>query len=524
MSDTFAADTRPPEPIWPPPSDLSNTRQNSSFVQRGFDCGHELLLPAPYQGQTQPSLAMLDKQDLDLFGHYLSHTCRTIPFDAADAYALQVGVPNLAFADQPLMSSILALAAACQCHDLLEAAAAAAATDDDEHPHPHPHPPTAATLDRVRDLLAAAEQHHRASLRQIREALPTTQRYDCVLASAALMVLYGSASHCVRIRVVELYKSARSGVAMPHVVPADMVPVQSQWISLIRAVHLAYVGLVADGAKNAAAAVGGQEVVALVENTMPCVVVTEPSVEAILCPQDGPTDDTRRLFLPIVASTSGSAMSKLRTRASRMGQASPSISSTDLQSCWEALEMLERTVDCVLSENSATSPTAEDDPFDTPEPLLPGVVAPWLRVYIARVTSNSKSSSSPLRRSVNAFLNRVPAAYVDLVQTTLDCVPPPEGGGISTTTTGNACLLQGEDLEVTVARRLAVDIFAHWLVLVLLLDGVWWIGETGSWELGRAVAFMRDRGGLQGMMDEEEGAWWPESMYKLRMELKKHAG
>lgn len=130
----------------------------------------------------QSSEVVLNATELALLSHYLTHTSRAIAFDKNDLDALQVGIPDLAFHSQPLMASLLALAAACKSHDVVKHAARL----DCQH------------LDEVRDPLALAGRYHRDSLREIQAAIQTTDRYDYILANAALMVLYGSASHCVR--------------------------------------------------------------------------------------------------------------------------------------------------------------------------------------------------------------------------------------------------------------------------------------------------------------------------------------
>lgn len=441
----------------------------------------------------QSSIEMLDTRELELFGHYLSHTSRIIPYDKIDSYALQVGFPNLAFGNKPLMSSILALAAACECHDLLS-----------DQPQHHQLDPEA--LAHVHELLAIADRHHQASLRQTQEAIATTRRYDCVLANAALMVLYGSASHCLRIRLVGMHKGADE----PFL--TDFTPVQSQWIFLIRAVHLAYVGLVADEAKSTS----GTSVANVPSSPVPPsreFHVTDLAAESNRPSEDGPMDNTRKLFLPIVVATSGAAMAKLRARACRVREAGGG--GTELQACWEALKMLEKTMERISPE--------KDDMFDDlemAEPALPDVVAPWLRTYIARVTSNERRCSSPLRRTVNAFLNCVPALYVDLVRAVLDHVSPV----VPTSASDGQSALQEDGLEITVAHHLALDIFSHWLVLMLLLDGVWWIGEIGSWELAKVMTFMRDRNWFDSdTIDKDGSTCWPESMHKINIELKHHA-
>lgn len=441
----------------------------------------------------QSSDDTLDARDLELLSHYLTHTSRIIPLDEVDAYALQVGFPNLAFGSKPLMSSILALAAVCQCHDLVAHEQQAADPD--------------ISLAHIRELLTLAEHHHTVSLRLIQEAIeaPTVERYDCVLAGAALMTLYGSASHCLRINLVETHKS--KGGAEP--LPIDLVPVQVQWVSLIRAAHFAYIGVVTSQTKDPPGTV--QNLWGCDGGTPRGLAGTDSGVGIMTRPEDGPTDDTRRLFLPIVAATSASAMETLRTRARRVTEAAGS--NPDLQACWEALAMLETTMRQVFTDQDAT--LARDAP-ETAEPWLPQVVAPWLRTYIARVTCNNRDSSRPLRRTVSSFLNRVPAAYVSLVQAMVDRMPS-DGAGSGGDEGSIAEVVDGG------AHLLAVDIFAHWLVLEMLLDGVWWIGETGAWELGRVVASMQCIGGHKGTIGAEHAiVWWPENMYKIRMRLRKH--
>ena len=443
---------------------------------------------------------MLGARDLELLSHYLSHTSRTIAFDRDDLYALHVGIPNLAFGSKALMSSMLALAAACQCHGLLESASATPGA-----------PSAGPDVARVRELLVLAEQHHAASLRQIQEDLPSTERYDHVLANAALMVLYGSASHWVRIRLVRVCEAGSRRL------PREFMPVRSQWMSLIRAVHSAYVGLLADQAQNPGVAGIGD-----------CGRGSPPRVDFgdvyVACPQDGPSDDTRRLLFPILAATSGSALAKLRARA-RQVEAGAGINNTSFQSCVEALVALETVMSETFGDKSpaalsleTTGSQTEDDKREPPYPYSLGRlsnVAPWLRSYTARVTMNSRDSR-PLRRTINAFINRVPSAYLHMVQATLEHIPLNRSQ--RTTPDVNH---GGNDDSV---HRLAMDIFAHWLVLMLLLDGVWWIGGIGAWELGRVVAYMREGGRTGGGYGEGSKAWWPDSMYNIRTELSRHLG
>lgn len=468
---------------------------HTSSLSPGFNGDGNQLSP-----NSRLSTHLLDARDLELLSHYLSHTSRSIAYDRDDLYALHVGIPNLAFSSKALMSSMLALAAACQCHDLLELATSELPTTASAGPD----------VPRIRELLALAEQHHAASLRQIQEDIPATERYDHVLANAALMFLYGSASHWVRIRLMRISEMGSSSGGVSRL-PEEFVPVQSQWMSLIRAVHSAYVGLLADQAQNAGP-----------EGLVDCERSSPPRVDFgnvdVTCPQDGPSDETRRLFLPILAATSGPALSKLRARARQVERDAGSDNS-GFQACMEALAVFEAILTEAFPDKKHTGFSPETPGSQTEDRLEPAYalslgrlsnVAPWLRNYTARVTMNSRESR-PLRRTVNAFINRVPTTYLHMVQATLEHIPvhKPQGASPLDSDAGDGPV-----------EKLAMDIFAHWLVLVLLLDGVWWIGGIGAWELGRVVAYMRERGRVG--KGDEAADWWPESMYNIRMELTRH--
>lgn len=446
-----------------------------------------------------PNFPPLDARDLELLTHYISHTSRIIPYDKADFYVLHIGIPNLAFSSKPLMSSMLALAAACQCYDLL----------------PTTQNPRTLSLDQIGGLLSLADRHHRSSLTQIQDVIGAAQ-YDVVLANAVLMTLYGHAVHCVRIRLFDLHRQGRLGAGL---LPREFVPAQSQWISLIRAVHCAYVGLRGDSDTEGVEAGSSPMSLPLVDDGLGSC----GGVDDVRCPQDGPAETTRRLFLPIVSATVSGAMQKLRLRVQRLGETSR-LDNTDFQTCVDALVVLESTLaEVFTSERDKSYPIAtksrhphgSTDCKDSLGRL--SAVAPWLRAYAARVTSNhgepgldlaTSSASPPLRRTINAFLNRVDAVFLRLVQETLERLPFPEH-------------VEAEEYppDGSDSSRCAMDIFAHWLVLVCLLDAVWWIGDIGTWELGRVVACME---GIVGKKDREgEEGWWPESMFNIRMELKR---
>ncbi|RDW65110.1 hypothetical protein BP6252_10761 [Coleophoma cylindrospora] len=438
-----------------------------------------------------------DRTELQLLSHYLTHTSRIIPFDVDDAYALQVGIPNLAFRSKPLMSSIIALAAVCQSHDLV-------GQPQQDRP-------------RIQNLLTLAEKHHRASLLQVQRDIPKSCEYDYVLANATLMVLYATASHCVRIRLAETR-------AKNEPLPTELMPAQSQWISLIRAAHLAFVGLLNDHSETGD--VEHQNRKTPPKITLPPGYSQTASTDPTIFPQNGPTESTKDLLFPILATSSGPALTALHAKARAIRKAERHMSNPNksavedvsLEACFGALGVLSGIMIEVFSAGPVPPPIATcaqqsrvgpDVPSLGPLSTVPG----WLQSYVARVTSCT-TAPRPLRRVIMAFLNRVPAEYLRLVQTMLDSIRVQTNSGQQDSWEISDC----ESSNFNVAHKLALEIFAHWIVLVMLLDGVWWIGGIGVWELGRLVSCIRGQGWLDSPYTF--GSWWPESMYIVGRELK----
>ncbi|RAL14773.1 Zn(II)2Cys6 transcription factor, partial [Aspergillus homomorphus CBS 101889] len=424
--------------------------------------------------------APLDATELSLLGHYLSHTSQTIPFDDLDLYALAVGVPNLAFKSKAVMSSLLALAAACRSHDVAKQS---------------PNPLDRQSLMEISELLALAERHHRASLHHIQAAMQSSDLYDNVLANAALMVLYASASHSIRVHLAATAK--QSGQRLPN----ELLPQHSQWISFTRAAH------------TASTAVLNYIVDPATLSPMIDTRLKLPSANLsskVLSPQNGPSDHTKRLFLPIVASTYIQAFERLRKRAETtvaLLQSSDPFASNDpqLHASLETVSILQQCASTALSTRER-DPTTETSSNRALSLHKSSRVSPWVASYMISVTS--MEAPQALRRIIMSFLNKAPADYLSLVQSVLDA----PSNGMTPDFPG------AKIPSLTAAHVLAMDIFAHWLVLVMLLDGVWWIGEIGQWELGQIVSLMKTKNPL-GQSAETGETWWPESMYMVKREL-----
>lgn len=439
---------------------------------------------------------ILDATEMNLLSHYLTHTSHTVPFDDDDLYALSVGIPNLAFGNKAVMSSMLALAAACKCHNISKQTSK-----------------PAGYLTEIGNLLNLADRHHRGALEQIQTSISNISSYDGILANAALMVLYSSANHCLRVRLVE--EARQSGGTLP----VDLLPQGSQWISLIRAAHTASTGVL-----NNLADISGDAYIdsneAIVRPSLD-MEKSVPSQANVLCPEDGPSATTRSLFLPIVLSSNDRALERLSARAKWVADSQPWQQSDwhreELQACLATLPILKAVASAsflpqdVGSDGSRSALSGNDSiPFDRLSK-----VSPWLGRYLARVTS--LTTPRPLRRSIMSFLNQAPLQYLGIVQSVLDSLPM-EANIVNCASWENPS--QGAS-QLSMTQLLAMEIFAHWLVFAMLLDGVWWIGGIGQWELAQVLSLMKSQQSLIQSLEVGE-TWWPESMYNVKCELTKH--
>ncbi|OGE58178.1 hypothetical protein PENARI_c001G00893 [Penicillium arizonense] len=333
--------------------------------------------------------------------------------------------------------------------------------------------------------------------------------YDNILTNAALMVLYASASHSIRVHLAITAK--RSGQELPN----EVLPQHSQWISFTRAAHMASTAIL-DGIVDSMTS-------SQTNTDTPSPTIHTPRLPSpvsnrtiVLSPQDGPSESTKRLFLPLVISTYTKALESLRGKVESTVASFERLEDSPcghllLDACLETLSILET---CALEALSTKKTDKKHDGAKSEPFLLEHIqkVSPWIGEYMVSVTS--MTSPKALRRIIMSFLNKAPAKFLSLVQSMLDSTFADVGAADMMTPDS-----PGTDVPLLgLTRLLAMDIFAHWLVLVMLLDGVWWIGSIGQWELGQVIALMKTQGSLHRSMDTRE-TWWPETMHRVKLEL-----
>lgn len=447
---------------------------SSPSISRPADLG----LAASTSGDMTRTLSAVEVRLLD---HYLTHTCHIISFDEQDRFPLHVGIPELAMRCRPLMDSVLALAAACECCDIIAGATGNLKTLK------------VAQTDRILQLLTYSERRHGDSLRGVQSLITDADCRAGILANAALITIYGSASHQIRLWLFQVTRTATSS-PLPNIYRPYLI----QWIYLFKSAYLAYRGL--------------QDTTYGPSNPGPTILPHSSQVERppIIVQ---PSTSTSHSLSAVLITTWGNALVSLSTRVELVLTSEPS---SHAQSCYEALHALDSLVAqlfCVI-DSASFAPLAMRktpvSPLNFPPLAQIPQVPSWLHMYLARATCQAPSTPLRRTRTVMAFVNRAPADYLTLVETSLNYARATKMD-----------VEESTDSRVISAYRLALDILAHWLVFVMLLDGLWWIGETGPWELELVISLFRNKGWGANLIPEE-GDWWPEKMYRIRDARQRH--
>ncbi|KAK6064126.1 hypothetical protein SCUP234_13131 [Seiridium cupressi] len=488
-----------------PDSNIVDTySQSMSSTNDSVSLDEDVFLP-PFRevdewGLVQEHMNAPDSLQLELFEYYLEHTSLSVAADQEDLYALRVGIGRLAYDSSMLMNSICALAAVHKCHDMLDKPILFSSQWTD-----------------VTNLLLSAEQYHWRALQETQTNATRVSHYGHVMANAALMVLYSCASHSIRIRLT-------GNGSHDMRIPAELMPVHLQWASMVRAIQVAYSGLV--NSKQDLLEVDISTHLSLMETRQAGQSPQqEHQHQRVPSGENGPTKRTQELFFPIVDATWANAFDRLRRVAlatvdieqgpSSAGQYATHCSQCFEKSCISNFHVCIRALHLlydIFSEAFAADRSLGFSELNMEEHQasegptgLDGILEmePWLRSYLARVTC--KTQHKPLRRTIMSFIHRLPARFLDLVHEAMDLHNPS---------------MQHTEVDPATVKlhKLVVGIFAHWLVLVMLLDGVWWIGDIGAWELKRAISTARDLSQLDGT--DTEANWWPQSMYNIKEEMR----
>jgi hypothetical protein len=403
--------------------------------------------------------------DVILYHHYMQHTSRTLTPGQQDQIALQIQMPELALENQTVLYSMLAVSAACMCCDMIEK---------------EPETSTSAVI----QILMAGYWHYNLASKQMRESIsrPDTLKPDHLLASAVLLVPFATASQQIN-HWISTRSRRKVSTKLLSVTPRDA-------IILMRGIRTTLQTLCCSNFISS-----------LELATEPAGPAYSPSVESNISSALPPLPT--HVMFAIVATTSQSAFSTLQERLDCASFHQNEGGGDSLSACKAAFKILD------FLRTRAFSTTEESfESAPVPLPQMPT----WLHSF-ARRAANPQPDET-LTSFFLGFLVQTPQAYLDLVLPLLDQRlenPIGESSKVSSL------------VGLTMVQVLALDIYAHWSVLMFLVeDYSWWIGSLPEVTLtGMVNAYGDDF--VRKLVPEsssEKWKWWPGGMLNILREVK----
>jgi hypothetical protein len=425
--------------------------------------------------------------DTDLYHHYLQHTSRTLTYCQQDQVALQIGMPTLALQSKTVFHSLLALSAACLCCDMIK-----------KEPSPD--------VNVVNQILTTAYRHYTLASEQMRGLVsqPDASKTESLLASTILLVPFATSSQQINHWIAS--KSVTKGShKLLSTTPRDVIVMMRGVRTMLQALDCE------DESPN----------VRIHRQTDFATDSSWLQEFSISIPRPPPSH-THMMF-PIIAATVRGAFSKLQERLSFASLLNSDTSydspysapyaNDSLSACSAAFEIVNSIVNNTFSSSKiseSASPSNIDTPFE-PEPSTSNI-APWLRSYASRTPIPQSTES--LTKYFLTFLVQTPQEYLDL---TLPLLDQRLENPIDTPLGDSA-------VELTREQSLALDIYAHWSVLMFLVeDESWWIGNlpivTLTGMLNRYGDDFVIRSQPECGLGKEQ--WWPGSMLNILREIKR---
>lgn len=466
---------------------LSPLPSTSSYSERLLSFEASPLPTSAYMEASRCSKASNSLKRLsntDLYHHYLQHTSRTLSLCQRDHSALQIGMPTLALQSETVFHSLLAVSAVSLAWDMISK---------------DPPPDT----DTVNQVLLTGYQHYNLASERMRESIsgPGTLKPEPLIASTLILVPFVTAS-----QQINHWISSRSGAQKSHKLlsstPRDV-------IIIMRGIRAMLLTLDCNGLSTD---------VDLSPETE-CGVDRSPALPMANPRLTAPACSRTHVMSAMVAATSQGAFSKLQQRLDSVLHYQSNCLDHALSACSTAFQILEQIRSSAFYRiNSSllfSSPVA-----DSLEPELTTSlpITPWLRSFASRyfaTKSTIPQPTEPLTRFFLSFLVQVPQEYLDLVLPLLD-------QRLESPIDASPDRIPA---ELTCEQALALDIYAHWSVLMLLVEEEsWWIGTLPVVTLAGMVNRYGD--GFVSRLWPEHGPgkeqWWPGSMLNILQDIKRY--
>jgi hypothetical protein len=397
-------------------------------------------------------------------------------------------MPTLALQNETVFHSLLAVSAASLAWDMISK---------------EPPPDT----DTVNQVLLTGYQHYNLASERMRESIsgPETLKLEPLIASALMLVPFATAS-----QQINHWISSRSGAQESHKLlsstPRDVIIIMRGIRTMFRTLDCAGFSTNVDLS---------QEMECGIDRSL-AFLAANPRLKA-------PASSRTHVMSAIVAATSSGSFSTLQQRLDSVRLYQSDCPDHSLSACSAAFEILEQIRSSAFSTiNSSPSPSPSfSSPvadFLEPEPTSSSQIAPWLRSFANRsfaTQSTTPQPTEPLTHFFLSFLVQAPQEYLNLVLPLLDQrLESPIGAS-----SGHI------PAELTREQVLALDIYAHWSVLMFLVEEEsWWIGTLPVVTLAGLVnrygdGFVNRPGPENGPGKEQ---WWPGSMLNISRDIKRY--
>jgi hypothetical protein len=454
--------------------------------------------------------------DLYLLDYYLLHGNQDSVLIPHFAYAMTAGIPTLAAHHKGLLSSLLALGAACQCVNLLTDSATTSEIE---------------ILHAVIKLMHTGDRYHQEGLDALRHDIMDINHKNPQIAHLQAIMLFPYP--LAKRRIIRLLNSPNHRPTLTaSLIPVDISedsPTKLEWMVFLRGITT--VGRVSTCEQQGLADDTTNELYLIqnsnLDKTLSAKVLRTVSLHTrqnISAPQQPqPLIGTKHPLYPIVSATRVAALEKLHARIGVLQQHTRRLQqelymsyeatsrmfdySASLVACTLACDGLSGTSDIIFDEDASLYRSAELDERE--------LNTSWLKLFSGNPVFHP---DWPIRRIIISWVNRVPKEYSDLLMS-----PLPNPDRRQKIRTGP---LQEQDLSLAI-QLLAWDIYAHWLVFAVLIEHeCWYVGDLGTFDIRKTKEMLSQYSRCWNSdvvgLSETEPDYWPTAMCSIARQLQRY--
>lgn len=505
---------------------FEHSPQNSgSGTPLSLDCGMDFnvgqdtfqypLVPLD-QDQSSENTREAIVNDLYLLDYYLLHGSQDSVLIPHIAYAMTAGIPNLAAYHKGLLSSLLALGAACHCVNILKDSGPASKVE---------------ILHAVIKLMQTGDRYHQEGLEALRHDIMDINHKNPQITKLQAIMLFPYP--LAKRRIIRLLNGPnhRSNLTA-SLIPVDIsedCPTKLEWMVFLRGITT--VGQVSMCEQQGLAGDTMNELYLIqnnnLDNTLSAQVLrtvslhTRQNISAPL--QSQVLIGTKHPLYPIVSATRVAALQKLHARIGVLQQHTRRLQqelhmsyeatsrmfdySAALVACTLASDILSGTSDTIFDKDAALYRSAELDERE--------LNTSWLKLFSGEPVFHP---DWPIRRIIISWVNRVPKEYSDLLMS-----PLPNADRHQKMRTGP---LKEQDLSLAI-QLLAWDIYAHWLVFAVLIEHeCWYVGDLGIFDIRKTKIMLSQYSRCWGSdvvgFSESEQDYWPTAMCSIAQQLQRY--